>query len=169
MTATPRPWFIDSKNFDMGNDDEKAFCSIRGMSKEDQTTPWHIAEVLASGPNPNQDAALIVQAVNTHDINKKARLTLEGLTPGGSEYVNDPERCAAYVQRIKHDAIEAHKQVVRLKRTHDRAKAELADVFRCYERDNVDERRNNTGVNIHLTHKSAERIEALLAEMEGSV
>ena len=70
--ATPRPWFIDSKNFDMGNNDGKAFCSIRGMSKEDQTTPWHIAEVLASGPNPKQDAALIVKAVNTHDRAKDA-------------------------------------------------------------------------------------------------
>lgn len=31
------------------------------------------------------NAALIIQAVNEYEINEKARLTLEGLTPGGSE------------------------------------------------------------------------------------
>jgi hypothetical protein len=131
--ATPRPWFIDSKNFDMGNDAGKAFCSIRGMSKEDQATPWHIAEVLASGPNPKQDAALIVKAVNDHEVNEKARITLENLTPGGSEYHKDPERCAVYINRVKHDAVEAHKQVVRLRRTHDRAKALAKIVVKKYE------------------------------------
>ena len=73
------------------------------------------------------------------------------------------------IQCLRHStcSTQVEDEIARRLNTLDEAKAELADVFRCYERDNVDERRNNTGVNIHLTHKSAERIKALLADMKG--
>ncbi len=41
---------------------------------------------------------------------------LEGLTPGGSEYHNDPERCAAYVRdRLN----QQHRLIVRFKKQRD--------------------------------------------------
>ena len=62
---TATPFFIDTKNFDIGKSDN-AYCSIRAQG-DSACTPWHIAEVLSSGPHPKQDAAFIVQAVNSHD------------------------------------------------------------------------------------------------------
>ena len=79
------------------------------------------------------EAERIVKAVNDHDINEKARLTLEGLTPGGSEYHKDPARCAEFIQRLKHELVERNKEVVRLRcvvNTHDRAVKVLKDMHR---------------------------------------
>jgi len=50
------------------------------------------------------------------DINHAARIALESLTPGGSEFQNDPERCVAYIQRVKHGYVEAMKENVMLRR-----------------------------------------------------
>jgi hypothetical protein len=50
------------------------------------------------------------------EIDHDARLALENLTPGGSEFHNDPERCSAYIQQIKHSYVEAMKENVRLRR-----------------------------------------------------
>ena len=61
---TQPPFFIDTKNFDMGKSDN-AHCSIRAQGAS-ECTPWHIAEVLSSGPSPEQDAAFIVHCVNSH-------------------------------------------------------------------------------------------------------
>ena len=76
--------------------------------------------------------------MNQQAINEQARLTLEGLTPGGSEYVNDPERCAAYIQSVKHDCVEANKQVVRQRRTLDEAKAALHAAYEELSQKEVD-------------------------------
>ena len=46
----------------------------------------------------------------------KCRKALESLTPGGSEYFRNPERCVSTVrERIKHGH-EAKKELVRLRR-----------------------------------------------------
>lgn len=124
--ATPRPWFVRINAVDVPDDPDDGTIYEYEIRKPDRSTSGneHVATAYDKA-----NAALIVKAVNEYEINRKARLTLEGLTPGGSEYVNDPERCAAYMQRIKSDAVEAHKEVVRLQRkavnTHDRAKAVL--------------------------------------------
>lgn len=54
-----------------------------------------------------------------HEIDHKARLALENLTPGGSEYHNDPERCTAWLQRIKSDCNDSKKEIVKLQRKID--------------------------------------------------
>ncbi len=69
--------------------------------------------------NPEGIAREIVQAVNSHDVLEKTRLTLEGLTPGGSEYANDPERCEVYIRERFDAGHQAKKDAVRLKRTND--------------------------------------------------
>ena len=50
------------------------------------------------------------------EINHAARIALESMTPGGSEFHNDPERCVAYIQGIKSDYVEAKKENVMLRR-----------------------------------------------------
>ena len=62
------------------------------------------------------------------DIDHAARITLENLTPGGSEFHNDPERCAAYIQRIISDCVEAKKEIVRLRRVNAPAPDLLAAI-----------------------------------------
>lgn len=47
---------------------------------------------------------------------KKYRLALEGLTPGGSEFHKDPERCVAYVRDRFDSGHQAKKDCVRLRR-----------------------------------------------------
>jgi hypothetical protein len=44
---------------------------------------------------------------------------LQSLTPGGSEFVNDPERCLAYIKRELFAGSEARKDRVRLKRINN--------------------------------------------------
>lgn len=49
------------------------------------------------------DAKDVIEQLNSHLAAQSAEIArwkkaLEGLTPQGSEFVNDPERCAAYVQ-----------------------------------------------------------------------
>lgn len=44
------------------------------------------------------------------------RLALESLTPGGSEFVSDAQRCVEYVRRIKSDYVAAMKENVRLRK-----------------------------------------------------
>ena|SRR3990167_4944519 len=63
------------------------------------------------------DEQRAAQIVRDHN----AMLTLESLTPGGSEYAGDPEKCAEYIRWIKISAIEANKAVVRVR--HNRAEA----------------------------------------------
>lgn len=48
-------------------------------------------------------------------------LLLQSLTPGGSEYVNAPERCAAYAQKVKRDQ---HEHIVQVTKRAKEAEAE---------------------------------------------
>lgn len=61
---------------------------------------------------------------------ESALAALEALTPGGSEFVGDPEACAAYVRRRLADGHEARKAVVK----QGRALAALRDYAREQER-----------------------------------
>ena len=45
-----------------------------------------------------------------------AQLALESLTPGGSEYVGDPQRCVAYVRETSHSQ---HAAIVKFKQERD--------------------------------------------------
>jgi hypothetical protein len=55
------------------------------------------------------------------DKTAKIMLMLESLTPGGSEYYNDPERCVAYVRDAIHRAL---KQAVETKKQEKAAVAQ---------------------------------------------
>jgi hypothetical protein len=50
------------------------------------------------GEMPYQVAHQVLTADQVHSLLLRYKKSLEGLTPGGSEYVNDPERCAAFVR-----------------------------------------------------------------------
>lgn len=50
---------------------------------------------------------------NQRDIDREGLITLENLTPGGSEFHNDPARCREWIQRIK---TECHEVVIKLRR-----------------------------------------------------
>ena len=62
------------------------------------------------------------------EIDHAARIALESLTPGGSEFHNDPERCFAYIQDIKSGYVEANKEIVRLRRALIKARGEQASI-----------------------------------------
>ncbi len=52
---------------------------------------------------------------------------LEGLTPGGSEFANDPERCAAYVR----DTIEhQHRMIIKFKLRGDKILKDYEDAVK---------------------------------------
>lgn len=74
---------------------------------------------LVHGVHKSKVLGEIVQAVNSHDALEKTRLTLEGLTPGGSEYVNDPANCEAHIRERFNIGHQAKKDAVRLKRVND--------------------------------------------------
>lgn len=71
-------------------------------------------------------------SAQAHKERDEARVLLEGLTPGGSEFHNDPERCARYAQEARKTWREAFwKQVKRRKdaeaqRDEARAEADAA-------------------------------------------
>ena len=48
----------------------------------------------------DQAAALLLERCQRLDM------VLQSLTPGSSEYVGDPDRCAAYAMRFQDDAIQ---------------------------------------------------------------
>lgn len=48
---------------------------------------------------------------HTEDLLLRYKQALEGLTPGGSEFVDDPEYCAEFVRRSRHSQ---HETIVRL-------------------------------------------------------
>jgi hypothetical protein len=52
---------------------------------------------------------------------RKLDLALQSLTPGGSEYVNNPERCVAYVREARESQ---HKAIVKFKSERDAITAE---------------------------------------------
>lgn len=56
-------------------------------------------------------------------------LALQSLTPGGSEFVRDPERCVAYVKDLFHSGHEAKKDCVRLRSQRDELAAHLQGVL----------------------------------------
>ena len=62
---------------------------------------------------------------------------LESLTPGGSDYVGDVEKCAEYLRWIKTSCVEANKSVVRIKKNRAEAfeamRNKLADVLEDFE------------------------------------
>lgn len=90
----------------------------------------------------------------------KYRLALESLTPGGSEYVNDPERCRAWIQRVKDDCVETHKNLVRSRRENADLKAKLAAAEQKIVEDVTDyEMQINTLVRERETYRN--RITAL--------
>jgi hypothetical protein len=75
-------------------------------------------------------AATLLQI--TRDLLDKCRqechrreLALQSLTPGGSEYVNDPERCVSFVKNVRDKNFELIKQ---FKLERDEALARLASL-----------------------------------------
>ena len=66
-------------------------------------------------------AALAQRVEEERDMRDRA---LQALTPGGSEYVNDPPRCVEYVRQRSHNQHEITKS---FKRERDEAEAQLAD------------------------------------------
>jgi hypothetical protein len=62
-----------------------------------------------------EDAAIKIDHLET--ILKQYKRALEGLTPGGSEFANDPERCAAFVRdKMEH----RHRLIVKFKLRGDK-------------------------------------------------
>ena len=55
----------------------------------------------------------------------RAMLSLESLTPGGSEYVSDPERCVAHVCERFASGDKAKKDRARMRREHSEIHAAL--------------------------------------------
>jgi len=45
------------------------------------------------------------ELVHEATLGKKALKILHDLTPGGSEFVNDPEYCAAWIKRVRYDQL----------------------------------------------------------------
>ncbi len=58
-------------------------------------------------------------------LGEKAMRTLESLTPSGSEFVNDPERCAAWVKEVHAAQLTA----IRRFKLQTEAKAALVEEF----------------------------------------
>lgn len=60
------------------------------------------------------------------------RRAIEGLTPSGSEFYNDPEYCAEYIRKrtqYPKMIIELREQVARLERERDAARSEVLDAL----------------------------------------
>lgn len=53
---------------------------------------------------------------------------LHDLTPGGSEYVNDPVACGAYLSKVKSDMIEAKMDRVKLQKAMRQLEAQCAEM-----------------------------------------
>ena len=51
-------------------------------------------------------------------------IPLQRLTPQGSEFVNNPERCFSYIKDLLNSGFEARKEVIRLKRQLKKLKME---------------------------------------------
>lgn len=56
------------------------------------------------------------------EINAQARKVLESLTPGGSEFHNNPEMCESYIRERLRNGHKAMKDRVRLQQEIDRLK-----------------------------------------------
>ena len=105
-------------------------CALFGPAYEFKTLPDKVRRIFLERDEALEDASM---AVGEGD---KYRLALESLTPQGSEYVRNPERCVAYVRDrndIHHRQIlDATKRQRELERSLDqvrgraRALAELA-------------------------------------------
>lgn len=54
-----------------------------------------------------------------YEIDHEARIVLENLTPSGSEFHNDPQRCKEYLQKLKEHYFDARISLVRMKRQQD--------------------------------------------------
>lgn len=79
------------------------------------------------------DSSGAAPAVSTPpDLLTRYKRALEGLTPGGSEFVDDPERCAAHA-RARQDSL--WEQVKKLKRT--RAPVSTPRCPKCGEREQL--------------------------------
>ena len=75
----------------------------------DKQTGVHIATMEGmheDGPGPFRNPKLIehwteiiITAVNEHAKLAEYKTALEGLTPGGSEYINSPEACTEYIRK----------------------------------------------------------------------
>ena len=129
MEHTPTPWELaEHKPGDK-------WLSIHAASVEIDIDDWDEDGMQEQFAN----ARFIVQAVNSHDGLEKTRLILEGLTPGGSEYYGDPERCAFYVRELITRGHEAKKDRVRLQRVNDELVAALERIAKqdCEYTDSV--------------------------------
>ena len=62
-------------------------------------------------------------------VNKQWKSALEGLTPGGSEFVNDPEFCAQWVRNSRRSEVDTIK---RMKRQRDELEAAARDVLDAF-------------------------------------
>ena len=75
------------------------------------------------------NAAFIVEACNAHDklkeINTRWKRAIEGLTPSGSEFVDDPENCAAYIR----STYSPKETFLKLRAENDKLRAINSDVL----------------------------------------
>lgn len=65
-----------------------------------------------------------------YEIDHEARIVLENLTPSGSEFHNDPQRCKEYLQEMKTKYFEARVKHVKMKRKQE---ALILALEHCYE------------------------------------
>src|SRR5687767_11215945 len=71
-----------------------------------------------------QRDAYQVTAVEKHDELTRWKKAVEGLTPGGSEFANDPERCAQFIK----DRCNYPPQITRLRTRNEQLEAALKSV-----------------------------------------
>lgn len=55
------------------------------------------------------------------DLGERAMLALESLTPGGSEFVGDPDECVKFVRRSREQQFEAIKHLAKQAKANDGA------------------------------------------------
>ena len=93
----PGPWFISPQG---------KYIRAEGIHG------WNIAEIIDQPPYTEGNAELIYLAPQLKTDNEKLKILLHDLTPGGSEFVNDPEYCAKWIKDDRENTISLLKNAI---------------------------------------------------------
>lgn len=120
MNHTPTPWKIYKRGSDIVIDTQPDDYPLLKMNTDDLTDSCCEA-----------NAAFIVKACNQHYGWKK----FETLTPNGSEFVEDPERCFEHIKKQLSETVDAKKKVVKLSRINNELVEALKQIADGLEND----------------------------------